>query len=360
MSNAKIFLLTDPVTLQPMAETGYVTESELQLLLARYCDLLPGDQIDPEEPRRWLFVGREVGVPAGEGEGGWWSLDHLFIDQEAIPTFVECKLASDRRTRREVVAQMLDYAANGTVHWSSDRLRQVATATAEREGRSLDQTVATLIGRDGPDQIEGYWQEVQENLQKGKVRLLFVTDEAPRELRRMTEFLNEQMRETEVLLVEIKQFKGDGGQRVLVPRLIGNRERQRPGRGATAIGQAVLLERCAPEVRECFERVLREAVEQGYRVQWGTAGFSVRLRPASGQLSTFVFAVPDEFQFYFGNGLPLSDEEARTLRRDLLALNFFRESGQRTLSARLDQQHVQRLPEVWSYILRQMEPLRGR
>ena len=124
-------------------------------------------------------------MPAGEEEGGWWSLDHLFIDQEAIPTFVECKLASDRRTRREVVAQMLDYAANGTQYWAADRLRQVATATAEREGRSLDQTVATLIGRDGPDQIEGFWQEVQENLRTGKVRLLFVTDEAPRELRRM-------------------------------------------------------------------------------------------------------------------------------------------------------------------------------
>jgi hypothetical protein len=98
VSNAKIFLLAnDALTLHAMAESGYVTELELQQLLARFCDLLPEDQIDPEEPRRWLFVGREVGVPAGQGEGGWWSLDHLFIDQEAIPTFVECKLASDMR-----------------------------------------------------------------------------------------------------------------------------------------------------------------------------------------------------------------------------------------------------------------------
>ena len=296
-------------------------------------------------------------MPAGEGEGGWWSLDHLFIDQEAIPTFVECKLASDRRTRREVVAQMLDYAANGTVYWSADRLRQVATATAEREGRSLDQTVATLIGRDSPDQIESFWLEVHENLQKGKVRLLFVTDEAPRELRRMSEFLNDQMRETEVLLVEIKQFKGEGGQRVLVPRLIGHRERQRLGRGATAIGQATFLDRCSPEVRQFFEQVLREAAEQGHYIQWGTAGFSVRLRPASGQLTTFVYAMPQEFQFYFGKELPLSDEEGRALRSDLLALGFFRESGQRTLRANLDQQHLQRASEVWRTILQRMTSL---
>jgi hypothetical protein len=63
VSNAKIFLLAnDALTLHAMAESGYVTELELQQLLARFCDLLPEDQIDPEEPRRWLFVGREVGV----------------------------------------------------------------------------------------------------------------------------------------------------------------------------------------------------------------------------------------------------------------------------------------------------------
>jgi hypothetical protein len=169
------------------------------------------------------------------------------------------------------------------------------------------------------------------------------------------------MRETEVLLVEIKQFKGDSGQRVLVPRLIGHRERQRPGRpGGSVIDRSTFLDRCAPEVRSFFEQVLREAAEHGHYVQWGTAGFSVRLRPASGQLATFVFALPQEFQFYFGSGLPLTEEEARTLRRDLLALGFFRESGQRTLSARLDHQHLQQVPEVWRTILQRMAALQGR
>jgi hypothetical protein len=362
VSNAKIFLLTDDaLTLQAMAESSYVTEAELQLLLARYCDLLPGDQIDPEEPRRWLFVGREVGVPAGEGEGGWWSLDHLFIDQEAIPTFVECKLASDRRTRREVVAQMLDYAANGTEYWSTDRLRQLAAATAERDGRALDEAVVALIGSGAPDQVEGFWRQVQENLRRGKVRLLFVTDEAPRELRRMTEFLNEQMHETEVLLVEIRQFRGNGGQRVLVPRLIGHRERTRPSSGArTAITSASFMERCSPEARTFLEEVLRDAAENGYQIQWGSAGFSVRMRGSAGQPSTFAYALPQEFQFYFGKGMPLTEDEARALRHELLALGFFRESGERTLSARLDPQHLQQASAVWGMILRRIAALQGR
>ena len=59
----------------------------------------------------------------------------------------------------------------------------------------------------------------------GRVRLIFVLDEAPRELRRLIEFLNEQMRETEVLLLEVKQFKGADNLHALVPRLIGRTEK---------------------------------------------------------------------------------------------------------------------------------------
>ena len=114
MHKPKIFLVGDDrehlITLE---ETGYVSEEVLQDYLVDYPDLLPGDQIDPENPRRWLLVAQEMGVPGEEEGTGRWSLDHLFLDQDGIPTFVECKRSSDTRARREVVAQMLDYAANG-------------------------------------------------------------------------------------------------------------------------------------------------------------------------------------------------------------------------------------------------------
>ncbi|HEY65961.1 MAG TPA: hypothetical protein G4O02_15470, partial [Caldilineae bacterium] len=101
MYKARIFLVDrDGEALTELEETGYVREAVLQGLLARYPDLLPGDQIDPENPRRWLLVGRELGVPATAAGGDWWSLDHLFLDQDGIPTFVECKRATDTRIRR--------------------------------------------------------------------------------------------------------------------------------------------------------------------------------------------------------------------------------------------------------------------
>ena len=72
---------------------------------------------DPDDPRRFMLVRREAPVAN-------LSLDHLFVDQDAIPTLVETKRGEDTRGRREVVAQMLDYAANAATQWKAEALRQ--------------------------------------------------------------------------------------------------------------------------------------------------------------------------------------------------------------------------------------------
>lgn len=51
---------------------------------------------------------QEVSLSSVEVGSGRWSVDHLFIDQEAVPTLVEVKRTSDTRIRRALVAQMLD------------------------------------------------------------------------------------------------------------------------------------------------------------------------------------------------------------------------------------------------------------
>jgi len=86
-----IYLVQGDNSLVELGEQGYVTESILQGFLADYPNLMAGDQINPGSPRRWLFVKRETAVPSEEGGGGRWALDHLFLDQDAIPTLVEVK-----------------------------------------------------------------------------------------------------------------------------------------------------------------------------------------------------------------------------------------------------------------------------
>ena len=97
-----------------MTQQPYESEALLQRLLATHPSVLAGDQFNIAEPRRWLLVSREAGVPCEIGGPDRWSLDHLFVDQDSIPTLVEVKRSSDTRIRREVVGQMLDYAANAS------------------------------------------------------------------------------------------------------------------------------------------------------------------------------------------------------------------------------------------------------
>lgn len=130
-----VFLLTGS-DLVALRERAYDSEDLLQALLEHHPELLAGDQVG-DEARRWLLVRREAGVPGHEGGGGRWSLDHVFIDNEAIPTLVEVKRSGDTRIRREVVGQMLDYAANGIVYWPADRLRAEFEARCERDGLDL-------------------------------------------------------------------------------------------------------------------------------------------------------------------------------------------------------------------------------
>ena len=121
--NGGIYLIHDDGRLLKMNEEGYDSEDLLQGLLAQYSDLLAGDQMDNLRPRRWLLVSRETGLPSEERGGDRWSVDHLFLDQDAVPTIVEVKRSADTRIRREVVGQMLDYAANAVVYWPVEAIR---------------------------------------------------------------------------------------------------------------------------------------------------------------------------------------------------------------------------------------------
>ncbi len=374
MKKAKIFLVDqDKKELVPVEETGYAVEEELQVYLADYPDLLPGDQINPEDPRRWLLVAREMGIPGEEAGGDKWSLDHLFLDQDGTPTFVECKRSSDTRARREVVAQMLDYAANGVQYWPIDRLRQAATETAQKQGKSIDEQIQVLLQLENADPetigpiVADYWSRVEAKLRAGKVRLIFVADEAPRELRRLVEFLNEKMNDVEVLAVEMKQFLGRKAPAVLVPRVVGLTETARARKGSDEVSisrkyttRPEFLAKCPESTRSFFEYVFDRAEARGYTIYWGTLGFSVRATlPGSNRLASFVYGYPydsmAQFDIYFGY-LPLNPVKVQVLRQELLAFGLFKLSGQKTLKANLrDGDNLDAAYKVYDFMLDQIE-----
>jgi len=303
-----IYLIREDGELVEMTGQAYDSEDLLQGLLARYPRLLAGDQIDSTAPRRWLLISRETPVPAEEEGSGRWSVDHLFLDQDAVPTLVEVKRSSDTRIRREVVGQMLDYAANAVVYWPIERIRAQFESTCERRNSDPEDALGEFLGPDADP--EDFWQRVKTNLQAGKVRLLFVADQIPPELRRVVEFLNAQMDPAEVLAVEIRQYVGEEF-KTLVPRVIGQTieaERKRSQRAEPWNRErffAALATTSPPEDVALAQAILDFALEvSGTEVQWGRGkdwgSFNARVIVGNQRYSLFSVYTDGRFSLNIG------------------------------------------------------------
>lgn len=298
-----IYLIQDGGELVEMTERAYDSEDLLQTLIAHYPALLAGDQIDSAVPRRWLLISREVAIPAEESGGTRWAIDHLFLDQDGVPTLVEVKRSSATRIRREVVGQMLDYAANAVVYWPLETIRARFEARCEGEGRTPDDVLRNALGIESG--VGEFWQKVKTSLQAGRVPLVFVADEVPPELRRVVEFLNRQMDPAEVLAVEIRQYVGPG-LKTLVPRVIGRTAEAENKKGTTELARTWDRVSFSDEVRKslpakeanAIERVLdlceQTAQDMGYG-RGRTGSFSPKFFQASTK-SFFTLRVNGELQ----------------------------------------------------------------
>lgn len=204
--NGKIFKIRDDNELVAIHEEKHKNEYDFQTLIARYPDLIPGDQIDGENPRQWLFIGREID-----------NMDLFFLDQDGIPTIVEVKQGINNEVYREVVAQILDYGSNLV------SLQSVEKTIIPRIESNNSINFEKFLG-DNDINEEEFWEKVKNNLKEEKMRLVVASDDVPRNLQKIIEFLNNKTEESiEVLAVEIKKYIDDKtGTKILVPRLIGH------------------------------------------------------------------------------------------------------------------------------------------
>ena len=270
-----IFLIQPDGKLVEMREQPYDSENLLQELLAQYPNLLGSSQETSDRKNSWLLIKREMGIPDQSNASNRWSLDHLFVDINAIPTLVEVKRSTDTRIRREVVGQMLDYAANAIIHWPVERIQSEYQATAEKQNQDPDSVLQEFLG----NEIDpgSFWAKVKTNLQAGNIRLIFIADEIPKELRRIIEYLNEQMDPTEVLGIEIRQFVGKNV-KSLVPEVIGQTlgaevrksSSGRKGRWDEA-SFFETIEKRGNQKESAFARMLYQwGISRGLRVDWGS------------------------------------------------------------------------------------------
>ena len=276
----EIYILKNDGQLDPMREEKFDLENDLQQLVADHPELLSGQQMNPENPRRWILIDREQGISDILGGGNRWALDHLLIDQDAIPTLVEVKRSENSEIRRSIVGQMLDYAAHARHTWNVGDIRRVFEERTTAAGQDPSNVLAVLLETDGESDADEFWQQVEINLRAARLRLLFVADGIPDELTRVVEFLNEQMPGIEVLAVEIKQFRGETG-RTLAPRVIG-RTAAAPGRSPRSrhgqnLNEQALIGLCpGEEVQGAIKRLFEVAYNHRTTFNWSRGGVSIR------------------------------------------------------------------------------------
>ena len=275
----RIFVQGREGELDSLEEERFSSEEELQILLAARPELLDGEQLNPGAPRRWMVIAREQGIAQAAGGVDWWAVDHLLVDQDAIPTLVEVKRGANPGIRRTVVGQILEYAAHAGLSWSADGMRRAFEDAARAQEQSPQEVLGELLQSDSEPDADAFWQKVATNLDAVRLRLLIVADDIPAPLKQIVEFLDSQMPNVEVRTVEIKRYRNHS-MKILVPRVFGgsskgSRTVSAPTRQLT---REVFLDEFPDQAtREAAIRLLDIAEDKGV-VNWGQTSVAIKAR----------------------------------------------------------------------------------
>ena len=310
-------------------------ELELQRILEKNFDLLLGDQINPEEPRQWLLIKHRMPVPEPDSAEPRSTEGFLFSDQDAIPTFVECKSSADTRSQSEVIGQMIDYAANGYRYWSKDALIEFAQESVKSRNRTLEEALRDLHGTGG-QLPEKFFDRLHRNLQEGRLRFVFFLEDSQPGLRNAVDFLNKQLKQSDFFLVDAHLYSSEG-RRIVMPALYGHAEEAQQDNRASGDEAAAFCRRWdeasfvpdhranPDKLKAPFQYLYAQLKGRGFELVWGTGRntgtFNLRV-PAICARSLISVSSKGWLNFNFG-GLPdLCREKLKSLVSDELGLTI--------------------------------------
>lgn len=295
----------------------YVQETDLQALLAGRPEILANAIDADQQELSMLLVAQELPIAFSDDEvSTTWSLDHLFIDNHGIPTLVEVKRSSDPRIRREVLGQLLEYAASFATDWPVERLREKLATDNRRSVGSDGVTVEEFVeAAEVFDGLEDFWSAVGDNLDAGRLRLMFVGDRLPSRLVRVIEYLNQQMSSTIVIGVEVTPYRVGGDDNphdalvvttkgVLAETLVAKQSGERRTRDEF---DRVLADRQGDDVLRAFTEFSEKLEHLGY---WTSIG-----REKGNPQLYFNFTPPDGEPLWPLSIKPKTDKLALQLKR---------------------------------------------
>jgi hypothetical protein len=192
---------------------GGYKEALLQHLIHTMPDCLPVKEIDP------AFAGlKAVCTELPLHEDVWRRADNLLITPEGRLCLVECKLASNPESNRDVLAQLLDYA-EVLSRLDYDALRdRVRRATGGMGDPIID---AVLGPGTDPELAEDLVVGIERSLQHGEMLLLIVGDRIQARTRRLVDLLEERVNLGFTFgLIEMPVYAATGLGYVIQPRVV--------------------------------------------------------------------------------------------------------------------------------------------
>jgi len=151
------------------SEPAPFEEKWLQRLIMRHPSLLPVDQI---EPAFNSLIPICVELPVRSG-----SMDNLFVTPAGDIALVECKLWRNPEARREVVAQIIDYATEIST-WTYETLQDAIRRTKplDESDEKSTRSLYDLVSAHGEIDEVSFHDAVSRNLKRGRFLLLIVGD----------------------------------------------------------------------------------------------------------------------------------------------------------------------------------------
>lgn len=239
----KLYLMNDGQA-NEMQARKYEKEADLQKIIKDNPDLLARSMEDGTCKKLYL-VKQEYSIKELEYGSISYSLDHIMVDEEGIPVLVEVKRSSDTRIKREVVAQMLDYASRAS-KWDIEDIKE-----SFKDNNDIPEI--------DPDSNSDFWDKVSTNLAAEHFRLVFAADDIPDTLRVLIEFLDRAMKNIEVYGVELKPYTTADGHLLIASNVIGNSTLDSPK--VASSGKRAVYSRSVDEFKlEFQERGLGEYV----------------------------------------------------------------------------------------------------
>jgi hypothetical protein len=187
----------------------------IQKLIDRHPSVLPVDQIEPNF-KGLVPICLELPIKSGS------FVDNLLITPEGDIALVECKLWRNPEARREVLAQIIDYASN-MAGWSYEDLEKAVgrARQIDKSNGSARGLLFSLLSEGNEIGEAEFHDAVTKNLSLGRFLLLLVGDGIREGMDVMTDFLQQHAGfHFTLAFVELAIFSLPNGGYVVQPRVL--------------------------------------------------------------------------------------------------------------------------------------------